>query len=1007
MNMTHSHMREEVESSSKSALDNQCNSKKPPLTLCIKTGICSNNVMTSVANKQQQQLPVEQSSGYSSPCVISPPSSAFVSALQSPYISPRALTPSSPENEKDKLQLPSPPVSYCGSLSEDIPSSSYTPAAAPDRSDFSDDENLTFVAENTSGAAPRISFSFPLPRLSFAKASISPPVLNSKLRSCDVFIGYHGQNTNLVRYCKWLKSELELQGIACFLADRAKYADTQSHEIADRVICSVSFGIVVISSASLYNHFSTEEVRFFTQKKNLIPMFFDTEPTEIASLLNCTSDNKQCREAIEGLTRHHEFKLEAKDGDWRSCISKAVGILCSKLGRQSTTAKDLECEAIELPFPRNKNFVGRLKEMMEMEVAFFGNGESCLQLNQLQPFSLPASVRKESTSGQSEGLVDEATDMDESSTGGRYISLEMEMSRTKALAAESQFETTRSRNSLKRLKYKKSRSTSKGKIPASSVICISGPPGVGKTELALEFAYKYSHRYKMVLWAGGEARYLRQNILNMSIHLSSDVSADPERERGRIRNFEEQEYEAFKRITRELFRDIPYLIIIDHLETENEWWEGKDMHDLIPRTTGGTHVIITTRLPKVMNFDVMMLETLPLPDAVMLVRGRRNKEYSAEEYGYLAKIEEKIGRSTFGLSMVDSLLAELAISPSALFEVVQQTSFEEVSGSTFSSTSEKQLWRSNPFLIKMLGFCISILDKATLKKNCLATKMLFVGAWCAPSPISATLLVTAAKHIPTTETRLKKWSKCLNPTLCCWGCPLITRTWKSEEEYALLLVRLGLARRVMCQPGVWIQFHPITRMFGRTRDREGVTQATVFAVMKMGKPLLNWDHLWASAFLVFGFKSEPPLVHLKVMDMVVFIKKTAIPLAIGTFTTFSRCNSALELLKVSTSVLEDVEKSFVSQIQDWRHGSLCWNNKKVQQSNQNVDEYAWEEVTLLKATLLETRAKLLLRGGYFSSAEELCRTCISIRTVMLGHNHAQTLAAQETLAKLVRGRSKI
>ncbi|GAA0146462.1 DNA metabolism protein [Lithospermum erythrorhizon] len=161
----------------------------------------------------------------------------------------------------------------------------------------------------------------------------------------------------------------------------------------------------------------------------------------------------------------------------------------------------------------------------------------------------------------------------------------------------------------------------------------------------------------------------------------------------------------------------------------------------------------------------------------------------------------------------------------------------------------------------------------------------------------------------------------------------------------------------------------------------------------------------ASAFLVFGFKAEPPLVQLKAMDMVLFTKKTALPLAIEAFTTFSRCNSSLELLKVCTNVLEEVEKSFVTQIQDWCHGSFCW--KKALHSHQKVDEYVWQEVTLLKAALLEARAKLLLRGGHFDSGEDLCRTCISIRTVMLGHNHAQTLAAQETLAKLVRMRSKI
>lgn len=76
-------------------------------------------------------------------------------------------------------------------------------------------------------------------------------------------------------------------------------------------------------------------------------------------------------------------------------------------------------------------------------------------------------------------------------------------------------------------------------------------------------------------------------------------------------------------------------------------------------------------------------------------------------------------------------------------------------------------------------------------------------------------------------------------------------------------------------------------------------------------------------------------------------------------------------------------------------------------SHKRIDQYVWKDVTLLKATLLETRANLLLRGGHFDNGEELCRTYISIRTVMIGHNHALTLAAQETLAKLVRMRSKI
>lgn len=206
-------------------------------------------------NNASDSSPSIKNSPFYSPSLVSPPSSAFVSALQSPYISPRATTPSITTHK------PSPPLSYKGSQSDDVPSSSYTPPS--DQYEFSDeqpsDRKLKLSASCTPDPAPpRISFSFPVPRVSLAKVSVSSPATNTKLRSSDVFIGFHGQNPNLVRFCKWLKSELELQGIACFVADRAKYSDTQSHEIADRVICSVTYGIVVVSCSSLLNYLSLE-----------------------------------------------------------------------------------------------------------------------------------------------------------------------------------------------------------------------------------------------------------------------------------------------------------------------------------------------------------------------------------------------------------------------------------------------------------------------------------------------------------------------------------------------------------------------------------------------------------------------------------------------------------------------------------------------------------------------------------------------------------------------------
>lgn len=939
-------------------------------------------------NNASDSSPSIKNSPFNSPSLVSPPSSAFVSALQSPYISPRATQPTI--TTTTTTHKPSPPVSYKGSQSEDIPSSSYTPPS--DQYEFSDDSSdrkLKLSACTPDPAPPRISFSFPVPRVSLAKVSVSSPAINTKLRSSDVFIGFHGHNPNLVRFCKWLKSELELQGIACFVADRAKYSDTQSHEIADRVICSVTYGIVVVSCSSLLNYLSLEEVRFFAQKKNLIPIFYGTGPSEIMGLLNCNAIDKECKEAIDGLIKCHEFKLEANESNWRSCVGKTATILRAKLGRKSVADKETVDGLDELPFPRNRSFLGREKEIIEMEMTLFGNGD---YLESTTPST------KGEASGQSEGLADEESDV-VSTRNGKFISLEL--GKCSEPRSEAWSDPSGGKNSLKRLlKTKKYRNSSNCK-GSTSVVCVNGVPGIGKTELALEFAYRYSQRYKMVLWVGGEARYFRQNLLSLSFSLGLDVSADAEKDRGRLRSFDEQEFEAFKRIKRELFRDMPYLLIIDNLEIEKDWWEGKDLNDLIPRNTGGTHVLITTRLPKVMTFDTVQLSVLPLSDAMVLLRGRRKKDYSAEEVEILKLFEEKLGRLSYGLWVIGSLLSELAIPPSALFEAVNKVQVEERSASPFLNLNDEQYCKANPFVAKVLAFSLAVLEQAEGNRNLLSLKMLLVGAWFAPVPIPVNLLAAAAKNMPTGGNRFSKWNKCLSHTFAwCGSCGLGRR---SEEDAAFLLVRLGLARISNRQPGCWIQFHPITQTFARRRDYILAPKATVQGVRKIDNPLLNLDHLWASAFLVFGFKSEPPLVQLQAMDMVLYIKRTALPLAITAFTTFSRCNSALELLKVCTNVLEEVEKSFVSQIQDWRQGSLCWKKK----TNKKVDEYVWQDVTLLKALLLETRAKLLLRGGHFDSGEELCRTCISIRTVMLGHNHELTLAAQETLAKLVRMRSKI
>lgn len=174
--------------------------------------------------------------------------------------------------------------------------------------------------------------------------------------------------------------------------------------------------------------------------------------------------------------------------------------------------------------------------------------------------------------------------------------------------------------------------------------------------------------------------------------------------------------------------------------------------------------------------------------------------------------------------------------------------------------------------MKVLSFCAAVLHQTKGVRNLLAFRMLQAGAWFAPAPIPANLLTAVANNIQSTGNKLRKWTKCLKLNFCRSVC-FASQIWMSEEDPALLLVKLGLARKSNREPGCWIQFHPIAQTFAKRKDGLVAAKATVQGIRKTGNPLAKSDHLWASAFLVFGFKSEPPLVQLKPIDTVLFIRK--------------------------------------------------------------------------------------------------------------------------------------
>jgi hypothetical protein len=72
------------------------------------------------------------------------------------------------------------------------------------------------------------------------------------------------------------------------------------------------------------------------------------------------------------------------------------------------------------------------------------------------------------------------------------------------------------------------------------------------------------------------------------------------------------------------------------------------------------------------------------------------------------------------------------------------------------------------------------------------------------------------------------------------------------------------------------------------------------------------------------FATDPCVVEFRVSELLVLSRKLVVPLALRSFNTFSRCVAALEILRMCYVMLEDVEKSFVSQVQNRWDQSLCW-----------------------------------------------------------------------------------
>jgi tetratricopeptide (TPR) repeat protein len=191
---------------------------------------------------------------------------------------------------------------------------------------------------------------------------------------------------------------------------------------------------------------------------------------------------------------------------------------------------------------------------------------------------------------------------------------------------------------------------------------IGGLGGIGKTQLALEYAYRYHQDYQVVLWERAEST---EALVSSYIAIASLLQL-PEREA------KEQDItvQAVK-VWLQTHRD--WLLILDNAD------ELTLLPDFLPSTLGG-HLLLTTRAATAGRMvHRLEIETLlPEHGALFLLRRARLiapdetlEQTSLEEQNLALKISQELGRLPLALDQAGAYLEETGMGLSSYWHIYQ------------------------------------------------------------------------------------------------------------------------------------------------------------------------------------------------------------------------------------------------------------------------------------------------------------------------------------------------
>jgi len=252
---------------------------------------------------------------------------------------------------------------------------------------------------------------------------------------------------------------------------------------------------------------------------------------------------------------------------------------------------------------------------------------------------------------------------------------------------------------------------------ANEVACkphyaLTGLGGVGKTHIALEYAYRHLNKYETVCWVNAEGPDVTSEVARLSRIFVLDVPEGA--------SSEEVATEVFSALQRRG----PHLVIFDNVDTPQAiepWLPG----------TGDARVLITTRRTTIPGATIRAVPVLPEDAALKLLAAE------PEDQGAIELCRE-LGHLALAVAVARGVLQEGAFTSSSLLEKIRATGPVE----TFEVVGEP-VFQKHPSLIRLFDASVRQLDSKK-PADAWAVALLWVSGWFAPVGIPKPLLESAA-----------------------------------------------------------------------------------------------------------------------------------------------------------------------------------------------------------------------------------------------------------------------